>query len=399
MRLHDTASRSLVQVTGAAAASDEPFTIYVCGVTPYDAAHLGHGFTFMTFDLIRRRAQDQGRRVKLVRNITDVDEPLYAKASELGVHFLELARSEERRMQSALGRLGLIPPEAEPRASEHMDEIVAMVATLLAAGAAYELDGDIYFDVSAAPQYGKVSNYPPRLMTKFAQLRGGDPERPGKRQPLDFLLWRRIDDDSDPARWQTALGPGRPGWHIECSVMAGKHLGPGIDVHGGGADLIFPHHECEQAQSTAAGQVPFVKCWVHVGPMQMGGEKMSKSLGNLVFVDELLQDHSPAAIRLALMHYHYRCGGEWRPELIDAGEELSRRLRKAAAGVSRADAGALPGGPMLAEVRAALDDNLDTPRCLRILDSWLSGALPAARDLAGDAVRVAQLLGIDSALA
>ena len=400
MRLHDTASRSLVQVSDpvpdGTAPGSRPFTMYVCGVTPYDAAHLGHGFTFLTFDLIRRRVQDLGRPVKLVRNITDVDEPLYVKAAELGVHFLELARSEERRMQSALGRLGLIPPEAEPRASEHMDDIVAMVEALLAAGAAYELDGDIYFDVSAAPRYGEVSNYPAKLMTKFAAARGGDPQRPGKRQPLDFLLWRAITDEGDPARWQTSLGAGRPGWHIECSVMASKHLGAGIDVHGGGADLIFPHHECEQAQSVAAGQVPFVRAWVHVGPMLMGGEKMSKSLGNLVFVDELLQDHSPAAIRLALMRYHYRSGGEWRPEFLDDGEELAGRLRKATAGVTREEAAAQPTGRLLAEVRAALDDNLDAPRCLEVLQARLSG--PSARDHAADAVLAAELLGIDSAL-
>ncbi len=179
--------------------------------------------------------------------------------------------------------------------------------------------------------------------------------------------------------------------------MADKHLGPAIDVHGGGADLIFPHHECEEAQSTAAGLVPFVKCWVHVGPMQLGGEKMSKSLGNLVFVDQLLEDHSPAAIRLALMHYHYRSGGEWRPEFIAAGEELACRLRKVAGAVTREEAAALPAGPLLTEVRAALDDNLDAPRCVRILESCLAG--PAARDLAGDVVRVADLLGIESALA
>jgi L-cysteine:1D-myo-inositol 2-amino-2-deoxy-alpha-D-glucopyranoside ligase len=371
--------------------------MYVCGVTPYDAAHLGHGFTFMTFDLIRRRVADLGRSVKLVRNITDVDEPLYVKAAELGVHFLELARSEERRMQSALGRLGLIPPEVEPRASEHLDDIVAMIASLLACGAAYALDGDIYFDVNAVPDYGRVSGYSPALMTKFAQMRGGDPERAGKRQPLDFLLWRRIGDESDPARWESPLGPGRPGWHIECSVMADKHLGTGIDVHGGGADLIFPHHECEQAQSTAAGRVPFARCWVHVGPMQMGGEKMSKSLGNLVFIDELLADHSPAAIRLALMRYHYRSGGEWRPEFIEDGEELSRKLRKAAAGVGREEAAALPEGPLLRAIREALDDNLDAPRCVRLLESCLSA--PTARDKAADVVRVADLLGIESALA
>jgi L-cysteine:1D-myo-inositol 2-amino-2-deoxy-alpha-D-glucopyranoside ligase len=405
MRLHDTATRSIVQVTGSTPDTTTPgstasdnglFTMYVCGVTPYDAAHLGHGFTFMTFDLIRRRVEDLPRRVKLVRNITDVDEPLYAKAAELGVHFLELARLEERRMQSALGRLGLIPPEAEPRASEHLDDIVAMIQSLLAAGAAYELDGDIYFDVSATPDYGRVSGYSPQLMTKFAQMRGGDPERAGKRQPLDFLLWRRITDAADPARWETPLGPGRPGWHIECSVMADKHLGTGIDIHGGGADLIFPHHECEQAQSTAAGRVPFVKSWVHVGPMLMGGEKMSKSLGNLVFVDELLDDHSPAAIRLALMRYHYRCGGEWRPEFIEDGEELARKLRKAAADVSREEAAARPAGPLLREIRGALDDNLDAPRCVRVLESCLSR--PIARDLAADVVRVADLLGIGSAL-
>lgn len=402
MRLHDTATRSLVRAadsaSDSAATGDHPFTMYVCGVTPYDAAHLGHGFTFMTFDLIRRRVEDLGRRVKLVRNITDVDDPLYAKAAELGVHFLDLARSEERRMQSALGRLGLIPPEVEPRASEHLDEIVAMISSLLAAGAAYELDGDIYFDVSATPDYGRVSGYSQGLMTRFAQMRGGDPDRTGKRQPLDFLLWRRISDEGDPARWETPLGPGRPGWHIECSVMADKHLGTGIDVHGGGADLIFPHHECEQAQSTAAGRVPFVRCWVHVGPMMMGGEKMSKSLGNLVFVDRLLEDHSPAAIRLALMRYHYRSGGEWRPEFIEDGEELSREIRKAAAGMGREEAAALPAGPLLREIREALDDNLDAPRCVRLLESCLSR--PNAGDPhAADVVRVADLLGIESALA
>lgn len=366
MKLFDTST----QDTATLSVGSE-VQIYVCGITPYDSAHLGHAFTFLTYDLLRRRLEDTGTSVRLVRNITDVDEPMYAKAAQLGVHYLELARAESADFTRSMRALNLIDPEVEPRPSEHIAIIVDAIRQLKQAGHTYEIDGDIYFDISTFPGFGEISGYSHRLMNGLSHLRGGDPWRAEKRHLLDFLLWKKVENESDPARWATPLGPGRPGWHIECSAMSFVHLGATIDVHGGGSDLIFPHHECENAQSRALRKdLPFVRHWMHTAPIGLGGEKMSKSLGNLVFVGDLTRDTEPAAIRLALMNYHYRTGGEWRSDLLQSAVEMVARVRYVLS---------LPtGGDVrhhLAHIRTALDNDLDAPAAVHALDEMLDTAI------------------------
>ncbi|MBP2322639.1 L-cysteine:1D-myo-inositol 2-amino-2-deoxy-alpha-D-glucopyranoside ligase [Kibdelosporangium banguiense] len=370
MRLFDTATRAHTNVR----LKDE-MLIYVCGITPYESAHIGHAFTFLTYDLLQRRLESLGSRVRLVRNITDVDEPMYVKASELGMHYLQLAKHETAAFQRMMRAINLKDPDVEPKPSEHIDEIASAVKELVNRGVAYMLDGDIYFDVSQFPTFGRTSGYSAKLMTQFARIRGGDPDRTGKRHPLDFLLWRVINDKADPAAWDTTVGYGRPGWHIECTAMAYKHLGQTIDIHGGGTDLIFPHHECENAQSTALGSELFVRQWVHTAPMLLGGEKMSKSLGNLVFVRDLIERVDPAAIRIALMTYHYRTGGEWRDDVLQAAARLLDQVNHA---VTRPD-GADPR-PYLARVQAALDNDLDAPEAMRAVRDMTQSLLIGGSD-------------------
>lgn len=387
MRLFDTATQARTDVQFGKSAQ-----MYVCGITPYDSAHVGHAFTFLTYDLLQRRLEDMGTDVRVVRNITDVDEPIYAKAHELGMHYLDLAEREAVAFQDMMRAINLKAPDVEPKPSEHIDEIAASVEKLLTSGYAYQLDGDVYFDVDKFADYGTVSGYSTHLMTEFSTSRGGDPERSGKRNPLDFLLWRAISDKTDPAAWETAVGYGRPGWHIECTAMSYTHLGETIDIHGGGTDLVFPHHECENAQSTALGREPFVRQWVHTAPMLFGGEKMSKSLGNLVFVRDLLQYANPAAIRVALMSYHYRTGGEWRSDLLD---DATHTLRKITQALEQPD-GADPR-PYLARVRSALDNDLDTPTALAAVRDMTQSLLIGGGDQgAANGLReMLDLLGVD----
>ena len=368
MKLFDTPSQQYIDFQPA-----EVATIYTCGITPYDSAHLGHIFTFQTYDLLQRRLEDKGHQVRLVRNITDVDDPIYKKAAELGVPYTELAAQETALFQSVLKRLHFRPTFAEPQASQYVSQMAAAVASLLVSGHAYRLDDDIYFDTAQDPAFGDFSGFSDRLQQAFMHKRGGDPERPGKRQPLDFLLWKGVSDIDDPAAWETDLGRGRPGWHIECSVMAGELLGTPFDLHGGGDDLIFPHHECEIAQSKGLGQPQLAKYWVHVAPILYAGEKMSKSLGNLVFAKDLLEQHSASVIRLSLMKYHYRTGGEWQPEFLEEAETLLKQLAAAEMTAPKAAAKQL-----LAEVRSALDDDLDTHRIMHALIDF--NAAPAAVD-------------------
>ncbi|MDJ0346290.1 cysteine--1-D-myo-inosityl 2-amino-2-deoxy-alpha-D-glucopyranoside ligase [Streptomyces sp. H10-C2] len=389
MELFDTATKTHREVQ-----LGEQALIYVCGITPYDAAHLGHAFTFLTYDLLQRRLQDLGTNVRVARNITDVDEPMYTKANELGMHYLDLTHQEVTEFQRMMRTLNLLDPDAEPRPSQHIPAITDSVKELLQGGFAYNLDGDIYFDIAASPRFASVSGYPESLMRGFSAMRGGDLQRPGKRQPLDFLLWRSIADPRDPAAWATSLGRGRPGWHIECSVMSYVHLGPTIDIHGGGSDLIFPHHECENAQSTALGRDPYVKHWMHTAPLLMGGEKMSKSLGNLVFVRDLLADNDAAAVRIALLRYHYRTGGEWQPDLLPEAHQLLARITHAL----KQPAGPDPR-PHLARIREALDHDLDAPAAVRHLSDMTDaiccgGTVPGAADGLGEALH---LLGIELA--
>lgn len=357
MHLFDTPTQRTVELRLGKAVN-----IYVCGITPYDAAHAGHIFTFMAYDLLARRLEDTGHTVRLVRNVTDVDEPIFKRAAELGESYLELARRETLHLHEILETMNFRPLHAEPLATQYIGQMAAAVKKLLRKGIAYQLEDDIYFDVGMFPKFGGFSGFSDRLQLGFMQDRGGDPRRPGKRQPLDFLLWRGITDPTDPAAWDTVVGHGRPGWHIECTVMSAETLGTPIDIHGGGMDLIFPHHECEVAQSTALGHQPFANHWMHVAPILYQGEKMSKSLGNLVFARDMLKYHRPGVVRLALMQLHYRTGGEWRHDALVCAEELYDLLLDALAQPQQ-----LSGDNYLEQVRAALDDDLDTHQVLHVL--------------------------------
>ena len=313
--------------------------------------------------------------MKCVRNVTDVDDPLFAKARELGVHYLDLAAGEEARFERDMEALGALPVHSTPRASSAIPDIRGFIGQVLERGYAYEAGGSVYFDVTKFPSFGSVSNYSHDDMIRFARERGGNVDDPHKRHPLDFVLWHPSADD-EPA-WDAMWGAGRPGWHIECSALALRELGTTIDLHGGGSDLIFPHHECERAQSEAATGVPFSRHWMHVAMVFMDGHKMSKSRGNLVFVDKLRAEHDPRAIRLGLIEHHYRIEWEWDQGLMTRNE---RRLEAWMAAASSSD------DSLLADVRAALDDDLDSPRAVSLIDE------AAAR---GIGVRAsAELLGV-----
>ena len=353
MRLYDTARRDVVDFTPG-----DEVLMYTCGVTPYDATHIGHAFTFLCYDVLIRRLIDTGRRVKCVRNVTDVDDPLFAKARELGVHWLDLALREETRLNDDLQALNVLEVYSRPRASSAIPDIRGFIGMVLDRGYAYRAGGSVYFDVSRSEKFGELSGFDHATMVELARERGGNVDDPHKRDPLDFVLWQPSSGD-EPA-WDTLWGPGRPGWHIECSALALRELGTTIDLHGGGTDLIFPHHECERAQSEAATGEPFVRHWMHVAMVGMDGHKMSKSRGNLVFVDKLRMQHDPRVIRLALIQHHYRSEWEWSPDLITVN--ANRLAAWESSMVGRDD----PGTTQV--VRDALDEDLDAPAAVRALD-------------------------------
>jgi L-cysteine:1D-myo-inositol 2-amino-2-deoxy-alpha-D-glucopyranoside ligase len=286
--------------------------------------------------------------------------------------------------------LGMRPPVAEPRATEWIPGMIAMISELLERGHAYLTHGTVYFDVSTFPRFGELSRYSEEHMVRLAAARGGRPEDPHRRAPLDFVLWQPSLPD-EPA-WRAPFGVGRPGWHIECSVMAGETLGTPLDLHGGGTDLIFPHHECEIAQSESLEEGPFARHWMHSAMVSYEGEKMSKSLGNLVFVSDLLKTCDARAIRLALMRHHYRAGFEWYDTDLEDGTALLHRVLAAAARPAGPDP-----VPFAARVRAALDDDLDAPRAVEVLDDLASAVLSGGEDPGAPAVvrELAGLLGID----
>jgi L-cysteine:1D-myo-inositol 2-amino-2-deoxy-alpha-D-glucopyranoside ligase len=368
MRLYCTAKGAVVPFEPG-----EVVTMYTCGITPYDATHFGHATTYLTYDVLQRRLRDRGHDTKCVRNITDVDDDLLRKARELGVHYLDLAAGEIARFDSDMEALGLLPSWSEPRATSAIADIRGFIGMVLDRGHAYESGGSVYFDVGTWDRFGEISHYDRDQMLAFAAERGGNVDDPNKRDPLDFVLWQ--PSAPDEPFWESLWGPGRPGWHIECSALALRELGTTIDLHGGGSDLIFPHHECEAAQSEAATGEPFVRHWMHQAMVRMDGEKMSKSLGNLVFVSELRKEWDTRAIRLAAVANHYRTAWEWDDAVMPAA-------------AARLDAwnAAGPGGGALAEVRAALDDDLDTPTAVAAID-----AAAAAGQGVGDA---AALLGV-----
>jgi len=350
--------------------------MYTCGITPYDATHLGHASTFLVYDILQRRLIDKGHEVRCVRNVTDVDDPLFAKARELGVHYLDLAAGEEARFNRDMVALDVLPVYSTPRASSAISDIRGFIGMVLDRGFAYTAGGSVYFDVSKFPTFGEVSHYSHEQMIEFARQRGGNVDDPHKRNPLDFVLWHPSADD-EPS-WDATWGPGRPGWHIECSALALRELGTTIDLHGGGSDLIFPHHECERAQSEAATGEQFVRHWMHVAMVFKDGEKMSKSLGNLVFVDQLRTQWDPRSIRLAVIEHHYRTEWEWDEELMPRNHERSNRWKASVGGGA---------SEVLDIVRTCLDNDLDTPGALQAIDeAAASGA---------DVSVVAALLGVD----
>ena len=385
LRLFDTAQRKVVPF-------DPPplVRMYVCGITPYDSTHLGHAATYLAYDLLIRRLEELGHEVQMVRNVTDVDDSILPKARELGVPYLELAAAELARFQSDMDALGMRPPIAEPRATEAIAGMTDMINRLLDADHAYLTHGTVYFDVSTFPRFGELSQYSREHMIKLARARGGKPEDPHRRDPLDFVLWQTSLAD-EPA-WRAPFGVGRPGWHVECSVMAMENLGPTLDLHGGGTDLIFPHHECEIAQSESITGEPFAKHWMHSAMVSYEGEKMSKSLGNLVFVSDLLAVADHRAIRLALLRHHYRAGFEWHDSDIEEGTALLHRLLAAAGSPTGVDP-----RPFATRVRAAIDDDLNAPRALEALDDLASAVLSGGDDPEGPAVlrELGRLVGVD----
>src|SRR5690625_2438892 len=317
IRLYDTADQAVRPVTPGDTA-----TMYVCGITPYDATHIGHAATYLTFDLVNRYWRDLGHDVHYVQNITDVDDPLFERAARDGVDWRDLGAEQIELFRADMAALRVLPPTDYVGAVETIDEVVAMVGELLERGAAYTVDDpefpDVYFPVGATAQFGYESNYDRATMETLFAERGGDPERAGKHDPLDALLWRAARP-GEPS-WPAPFGAGRPGWHIECSAIARNRIGTGFDVQGGGSDLIFPHHEFSAAHAEAAtGERRFARHYVHTGMIELGGEKMSKSLGNLEFVSRLRAEGvDPMAVRLALIDGHYRTDRPWSDDLLDA---------------------------------------------------------------------------------
>ena len=372
MMLYDTARREVVPFS-----PPQQVLMYVCGITPYDATHLGHASTFLTYDVVIRRLIDRGHEVRCIRNVTDVDDPLFAKARELGVHYLDLAAGEEARFNADMEALNVLPVHAAPRASSAIPDIRKFIQAVLDEGHAYVSGDSVYFDVSTFDTFGAVSGYPQEEMLRLAALRGGNIDDPQKRNPLDFVLWQ--PSAADEPTWETPWGPGRPGWHVECSALALRELGEHVHLHGGGADLIFPHHECERAQSESATNTPFVDHWMHAALISKDGEKMSKSLGNLVFIDALREEWDPRAIRLGIISHHYRTEWEWHDNLMPSSNERLARWK--------ASVGGDVDGALINAVRAALDNDLDTPHACSQIDAAVSEGK--------DATTAAALLGID----
>ena len=343
----------------------ETVRMYVCGITPYDATHIGHAATFLAYDVLQRRLRDQGTHTRCVRNITDVDDDLLARARAGGVHYLDLAAGSLAAFDADMDALGLLRADSEPRATSAISQIRRLIGRLLDSGHAYRSGDGVYFDISTAPSFGRLCRLSRDEMIETARRRGGRPDDPHKRHPLDFVLWQPAERDEP--HWSSLWGPGRPGWHVECSALALAHLGETIDVHGGGSDLVFPHHECSLAQSEAATGRQFVRHWMHTSMVRHDGGKMSKSAGNLVFVADLRKQWEPMAVRLALLGAHYRADWDWTEHrLADAASRLERWR---AAG---------RGDGALARVRARLDDDLDAPGAVAEIDAAAAAGEPVS---------------------
>ena len=373
-RVHDTAAQGLVEVGPEAGDA----RLYVCGITPYDATHLGHANTYVAFDLLQRAWLDAGLGVHYTQNVTDVDDPLLERADATGVDWRALAEEQTELFRTDMTALNVLPPRDYVGAVESIPLVVELIERLMLTGLIYQVDDeefpDWYFNSAAAPGFGSESHLDAEAALAIFGERGGDPDRPGKRDPLDCLVWR-LARDGEPS-WDSRLGRGRPGWHIECAAIALQHLGEGFDVQGGGSDLVFPHHEMSAAEATAATGQPFAQAYVHAGMVGYDGEKMSKSKGNLVLVSKLREaGRDPMAIRLVLLAHHYRSDWEYTDADLD---EAERRL--AAWRGLRNETATIPATSLVTDLRAALANDLDAPAALAAVDQWVA----AASDIDGD---------------
>ena len=385
VRVHDSASGERVELVPAG----DTARMYVCGITPYDATHLGHAATYVAFDLLNRAWRNAGHAVHYVQNVTDVDDPLLERAVETGEDWTELAERETELFRTDMEALRVLPPDDYIGAVESIPLVVDMIERLRESGAVYSVsnedgDGDLYFSVASDPTFGTVSGWDREQMLAVFAERGGDPDRPGKKDPLDCLLWQAERPD-DPA-WSSSLGRGRPGWHIECSAIARDRLGAEFDVQGGGSDLVFPHHEMSAAEAQVADpDHRFARAYVHAGMVALDGEKMSKSKGNLELVSRLReQGADPMAIRLALLRHHYRSDWEWTPADLDVATSLLGRLRSAVSADGGADT-----VPLVTGVLAAMAEDLDAPRAVELVSHWVDATLAGDQSEpgAGDVVR------------
>jgi L-cysteine:1D-myo-inositol 2-amino-2-deoxy-alpha-D-glucopyranoside ligase len=359
--IFDSSIRGLRDVTPV----DGPARLYVCGITPYDATHMGHAATYVAFDLLNRAWRSAGHEVHYVQNVTDVDDPLLERAAATGEDWTALAERETELFRSDMEALRVLAPDAYVGAVEAIPLVVEMVEQLQAAGSVYDVDGDLYFSVTLDPAFGEVSGWSREEMMRVYADRGGDPDRPGKKDPLDCLLWQ-AERPGEPA-WDSALGRGRPGWHIECSAIARAHLGASMDVQGGGSDLVFPHHEMSASEAQVADPGSrFARAYVHAGMVGLDGEKMSKSKGNLVLVSKQRESGlDPMVIRLVLLGHHYREDWQWdEADVSAAGARLDKWRSAVAKG-----AGA-PTAYVVTDVLTALANDLDAPFALRLLDHW-----------------------------
>ena len=351
-------------------------TVYVCGITPYDTTHLGHAFTYLSFDVLIRYLEYLGYQVLYVQNVTDIDDDVLRKGAEVDEDWRALGNRWTRHFIEDMRSLNVRPPDIYPRASETILQMIMDIQLLIDRGFAYSVNGNVYYSVASYARFGQVSGLPEERWLPIANERGNLPDDPNKRHPLDFVLWQ-AQKPGEPA-WGSPWGKGRPGWHIECSTMSSAYLGEVIDIHGGGADLAFPHHECEAAQSYGiTGKDVFARFWMHTAMVRYEGEKMSKSLGNLIWARELLQEHSPDAVRiLVTLHPYYET---WEYDLAELGpaDEMAAHLLAAAQVVSRSSSSPLDAAAHVAAFEAAMNDNLDTRAALGALDDLALDILQA----------------------
>lgn len=376
MRLYNSESRGIENFT----VRDGHVGMYVCGVTPYDTTHIGHAFTFLTFDILIRYFRHKGVDVTYVQNVTDIDDDVLRKAREVGMNWRELADRETRKFLQDMQELNAVPFDHYTAATDHIAEMHTITQRLLDEGLAYVVNGSVYFEVSKDAKFGKLSHLSLEEMLPIANERGNKPDDPNKRDPLDFVLWQAAAP-GEPT-WESPWGPGRPGWHIECTAMSTKYLGQSIDIHGGGVDLIFPHHECEIAQAeNATGVKPFARFWMHVAMVNYDDEKMSKSLGNLVLAHDLLKTWSPDTIRLYLFSNHYRTEWEFLDEEMQRWSEAARALSVARYRQSGSASSGIEIEANRSAFVAAIEDDLDTPAAIHKLSALgeaISTASPEA---------------------